>query len=572
MIVSTAKTGNTWLRHLLAAIYDLPMADFDFPFDAGAAEAAGARWITHQHYPPTPALLDWAKQNDVVLITTIRHPGDVLVSLYHYVRSYNDQIDYHLLAMLATDDGTFGEPVRFVVRHILKDLLAVSVDWVTSGAAHVVQYEALYLDPVAALTTLTDKISPVSRDCIERAVERCDIRVMRSLAHENRAFFRQGGGGGWRRVLPADIVELLRTIDPYPAQFAALGYSLAAQDAWSGATLKRPAAKADFFEAFGHSAVATALLKTIYLSFDSSDAQRRWPDIATAGAPTSFHAWLNAAAETDLPASAAVPAITNLAAHIHRARTDVRAAFPEPYGQHQHRIDYLLWLMREGAAEYQLDDAQVAPLRDSFAAWAARADAADAAQRAAGTPLLTNLAAYVYARRADVQAAFPEPYGRHRLDYLLWFARHAAQQYHVDESCVAPVRESLAAWAAQADAADAAQRAAGTPALTNLAAYVYARRADVRAAFPEPYGRHRLDYLLWLIEHAADEYPLDDACIAPLRQQFLAWAVGSGQRGGHGIQRAAYLTRYLLTHNQVRDAWLGSVVCRILSSLLVLRL
>jgi hypothetical protein len=502
VIVSTAKTGNTWLRHLLAAIYDLPAVDLGFPFDPDAASGFGERWITHQHYAPEPALLEWAQRNNAKLVTTIRHPGDVLVSLYHYVRAYNHQFDFHQLAAFAADDGTFGEPVRSVVQTVFADLIAVSVAWLSTGVAHVVQYEALYFDPVATLAQLTDAIHPVSRDCIERAVERCDIRVMRALAHENSAFFRQGGCGSWRRVLPADIIDLLRTTEPYPAQFAALGYTLDAQDAWSAASAKRPPAKAGFFDQSGYSPTTTSLLKSIYLSFDSSEAARRWPDIANTRALGAFHTWLNTASDAD-PHAPATPIVTNVAAYLHRTRTDVGAAFPDLYGQD--RVDFVLWLLAHGSRDYDLDAVYVAPLRQSFVAWATQPDANDPARRASG---------------------------------------------------------AAASWD-------------GVPVLTNLAAYVYQRRPDLRTAFPDLYGRNRLDVVLWMIEHAAGEYQLDQACTAPLRQEFLAWAIGAGphsaahtrrtsalppSRARYQNHRFAYLSWYLLSRKQISGTPIGTVI------------
>jgi hypothetical protein len=589
IITSTPKTGNTWLRHLLAAIYDLPTVKLGFPFDPDAASALGVRWIMHQHYTAEPVLLDWARQNNAVLITTTRHPGDVLVSLYHYVRSFNHLFNFYQLAELAADDGTFGAPVRSVVQTVFRDIVGISVAWLSAGA-RTVSYEALYFDPVAALTALTNAIYPVSRDCIERAVERCDIRVMRALDHENSGFFREGGCGGWRHALPADIIELLRTVEPYPTQFAALGYTLDPQDVWSEAWTKRPSAKAAFFDQHGHSPATTSLLKTIYLSFDSAEAARRWPDIASA--PTTFHAWLNAPANADPYTPAAAPMITNIAAHIHRTRTDVSAVFPDLYGQH--RVDFVLWLIEHAARDYHLDDAYIAPLRLSLADWATRPDANDPVQAPAGgaghatAPILTNLAAYVYSRRPDLRAAFPDPYGRHRIDLALWLIEHAPHDYHLDDACVAPLRLLLIAWAVRPNAHDPAHAPAGgaghatAPTLTNLAAYVYSRRPDLRAAFPDPYGRHRIDFVLWLIEHAPHDYHLDDTCVAPLRQQFLAWALGSDGPISHrlniaannrrrspaahqnpdryGDQRFAYLSLYILGHKRMTRTPIGMII------------
>ena len=67
------------------------------------------------------------------------------------------------------------------------------------------------------LAALTGAIVLVSRDCIERAVERCHIREMRALTQENQSFFRQGGYGGWREVLARRAV-----VGAYPPPVRAL--------------------------------------------------------------------------------------------------------------------------------------------------------------------------------------------------------------------------------------------------------------------------------------------------------------------------------------------------------------
>ncbi len=95
LILSTAKTGNTWLRNLLSCIYRLPQIVLTaWPFDPAAFADAGPRWITHHHYPPSKALLDWINDNSIFLITTIRHPADTLISLYHHIHKFQkDSVD-----------------------------------------------------------------------------------------------------------------------------------------------------------------------------------------------------------------------------------------------------------------------------------------------------------------------------------------------------------------------------------------------------------------------------------------------------------------------------------------------
>lgn len=232
LIVSTPKTGNTWLQALLSAIYDLPLVDFELPFNPKSADRLGERWISHQHYPlAEPGLLAWAEANGVVLLSTIRHPGDVLVSLAHYVRNYIGEKEFWHEALLAQDAQLFGPNALAYVESYFPHYLDVSIQWVQSGKAHPVRYEDLIDSPLGVLCKLTQAIRPVPIARLRQAIAACDIDALRKQAGGNRKFFRQGRAGQWRRELPPALVELLATRDPYPAQFAALGYSLDAGDA-----------------------------------------------------------------------------------------------------------------------------------------------------------------------------------------------------------------------------------------------------------------------------------------------------------------------------------------------------
>jgi hypothetical protein len=91
LILSTPKTGNTWLRHLLAGVYRLPQFYVPPPLDCAKLDKAGERWVTHYHIRPNPELLSWIRMNRAVVITTIRHPGDVLISLYHHVHDFRSE-------------------------------------------------------------------------------------------------------------------------------------------------------------------------------------------------------------------------------------------------------------------------------------------------------------------------------------------------------------------------------------------------------------------------------------------------------------------------------------------------
>ena len=216
LIASTPKTGNTWVKNLLGTLYRLPIVDLDPDPDPDHWASLGPRWIAHQHYFPTPYLLAALAALGVTAVTTVRHPGDVLVSLYHYVRAFADTQSFDddlRQAMIAPDPSrdplTVDDSVAGYVRDHFAYLLAISADWLREGASHRVRYEDLWRDPVAALGALAEGIWPASNDALERAVDQCDIDVMRRRPGTDPRFYRRGGVGDWQAALPPGIIALL---------------------------------------------------------------------------------------------------------------------------------------------------------------------------------------------------------------------------------------------------------------------------------------------------------------------------------------------------------------------------
>jgi hypothetical protein len=229
LIVSTSKTGNTWVRYLLAKIYDLPMVPLSLFFDADEVSGQGPRWIAHQHYFASPELIEYAQHNNIMFVTTVRHPCDTLLSLFHFVRNCGSRPVFTNIGppmQMVHDGEVMGEHTAAYVRESFAVLLDVSLGWIRSGKSHMVRYEDLKRDPLATLQGLTAGICPASDDRIQRAIELCDIDRMRQIPGEDPKFFRRGEVGRWRAEMPQQIIDILRHTEPYPSQFAELGYSL----------------------------------------------------------------------------------------------------------------------------------------------------------------------------------------------------------------------------------------------------------------------------------------------------------------------------------------------------------
>lgn len=326
LIVSTPRTGNTWIKYCLSLIYDLPVVDFSCPefwrpFDAHSYDQLGRRWIAHQHVPPFESLVRWARDRNVILITTTRHPADTLVSLYHYVRNFGDrgEIERETLELLEISDkqekreanSTSGNGLQAYVREKFFKTLHFSIAWLQRRFSYGIRYESLWNKPFETIEALTNQISPVSCQHIKGCLKKCQLKQMRKDVQGDAAFFRGGGVGNWKTSLPAAIVSMLCQLPPYSSQIEWLGYTLE----YNEGPHEFPR------ELTSRIPPSTKLLPFFPLDFmsPSDNGELHYP-------------WLNLPSDNDPQRGGMPPAITNLGTYIYEHRPDLQAVFPDPYG------------------------------------------------------------------------------------------------------------------------------------------------------------------------------------------------------------------------------------------------
>lgn len=527
IVASTPKTGNTWVRHILAAVYNLPMIELSNPFDVSYASRLGDCWIGQEHYYPQSELVNWAKKNRVVVVTTIRHPGDVLVSFCYYVWDcvHNKKITGYglspIMMSIADDKVPIGSNAENYVKTEFQSLLNISLAWIYSGFSKIIRYEDLWFDPVQTIKLLTDQIAPVSNDTIERAIEQSDMKWVQRLSTIHGQFFRRGGTGGWREELPPEIIQLFSGHEPYPVQFSALGYTLAPTDLHTNRVTKSRVFEHPFRAVthFDNGVSVPAVAVRLYLSFPTATARQRWPRVNETREPASFFAWLNAPADED-PLHFPSPLITNLAIYLHRIRADLKTIFPDIFGKD--RIDYALWFVQRAAVEHELDLEFTRQVHRSLLLWASGLDTNDIGLNA-NVPRLTQLAAHVYCKRPDLQSELPDLYGKHRIRYANWFIQHAAQDAGLDPAFIEPMRNVFREWGIGPDPHDP-QKGSDYPIISNLASYIYHVRQDLQQYMPDLYGKDRIEYHVWFHQHAVNEYHLDVDMVEPMWKSFLRWA------------------------------------------------
>ncbi len=434
LILSTPKTGSTWLRHLLAGVYRLPQFLAPPPLNRAVLDQAGRRWVTHYHIRPNQDLLSWIRENRAVVITTIRHPGDVLVSLYHHVHEFRSEtLDHDFLRRMLSTGFERRNITTYAGEQPFSADLDCSLEWMACEGVHTVRYEDLRADPVATLRALTSRIDPAPLERIEAAVEMCDIDVMRRLAGQFSGFFRRGRIEDWRGQLPPDVVEVLRTGQPYAAQVSRLGYSVDPAGAAPRSPVpSRPRHPMTMLSRFENGVTVAPILVQCFFWADFEQRQA-WEKQLDATGPGSFYEWLNAPAPAAGEGLYQTLQLSNIAAFVYGQRPDVRLVYQDLGSAG--RYEYVRWFLRRAGKGHALDAAFIDRQRAYLVRWAN-------APTPVGSQRACNFVAHICRSRIDVLASFPHIHGVERRA-LVRAVAGAARALGMDGDYIRPLEASL---------------------------------------------------------------------------------------------------------------------------------
>ena len=376
LIAATEKTGNTWLKYLLAHIYELPTPYISQDFSEAEADSLGNRWVTHQHFLPERLLLNWVARTQTHLVTMIRHPADILVSLYHYCCNYPDHYkeDPAVSAALAADAEerqatadlphhvVDGQLLRLLQERIMCDV-NISISWIRSGRGLVVRYEDLRVDPLKALRTVAESIAPVAQDRIVQAIDACDIKVLRDNYAIDSRFFRRALIGEWRSVLPTHILHRFAKEEPFRSQLFFLGYDVKV-DGKRAKLHKETSEASEAAQKRFDNGIPLAPILAELLESALQEKTARWRKVLCRVSRDHFFRWANAAADEDPLGSKAIPRMTNLAVFVYKQRPDLQSAFPDIFDLN--RLGYAAWFLRYAGHRYELDRSFLTPIALSW--------------------------------------------------------------------------------------------------------------------------------------------------------------------------------------------------------------
>jgi len=361
VILSTPKTGNTWLRWLLCYAYDIQIVELPLEWDPGCTVDFPQRFVTHQHLLPSESLVQWLVESRAVVLTTIRHPADTFLSYFHYVKWHDTGRDPSV-AMLKEDGDQPGKNAIKYITYSFPQIYAISLAWAKLGS-HVVRYEDLLVDPLRVATEVTSRIVPPDEGRLKAAVLLCKPEQLTRPGLVDPRHLRTCSAGRWIHELPSEIIDAMSGTQAYASACKTYQYN------WSRSAPELSRYDYDKIDPFrGHDRFDNGeligpSLSRIYLH-EVPNASARWPDPwITEG--ENFWNWLRAPSalaslNPDVPAGT----LTNIMMMLHNLRPDLQLAYRNPAGSD--RMRFVLWFLGQAQSEFEIAWDLIEPVFNSF--------------------------------------------------------------------------------------------------------------------------------------------------------------------------------------------------------------
>jgi hypothetical protein len=353
IVIATLKTGNHWLKALLVSVFGLRQVDVDSYMTIDDYCMMPEDSVCHAHFELTEKALTKLRENNIVVVSIVRNPLDVLASFFYHVKTYADKRNiYNDRTWDILGDGEY--PGKGLNEYVLSYKFAIDlrVSLVAKElGVPTARYEDLLSDPIAALGALLNEIEFESDcDSIMKAVVRSAPGVMKASRFVARdSHIRTAVAADWKRVLSNELVAAIVENEAYKDIFCRLGYTEYNQDVRPYDLSKLP----PFYDykCFLNSVPITDLIRATYFDFfrDNIDDIR----VTCVG---SFYYWLNERSQI-------CKEVTMLAYALYSYRGDLQAAFPsvlhgragafaswlEKYAENETGLPFELFLAKRGS-------------------------------------------------------------------------------------------------------------------------------------------------------------------------------------------------------------------------------
>jgi hypothetical protein len=238
-VVSTPRSGNCWLRHMLAEALELEHIIVHDPSEV-SWESLPARAILQLHWLPEEPFVSLLARHEFGVLVLARHPLDALISILAF--SQHDESTLRWLNGAGGDERSIAAArpldeafLAYATGPRARSLLGVSARWWRRAGVARVRYEDLVDDAPAEFTRIVESLGAVARRSPAEVAAASTPADMRAQNVHMLFHVWQARRDLWRAFLTAPAAQSI-----FAAQreaFDTLGYacdpdeSLAAADA-----------------------------------------------------------------------------------------------------------------------------------------------------------------------------------------------------------------------------------------------------------------------------------------------------------------------------------------------------
>jgi hypothetical protein len=225
-IVGTPRSGNTWLRGLLAGLYDLRELAVATPGEIDW-EGLPGRCAVQVHWLREEPFESLLARHGFRVVVPARHPMDVLISGLNYEQYLAEPSRWRnpegFERTLSGATPRSPEFIEYATANHPGSVLSFSPSWWTAPGVVRVRYAELVADTAGALARLVEELGVEPLAPIAEVVEACSFDRARSSPEAWQYHYWQGQVGLWRVLLTPWVAGQI--LGAQREVFRVLGYS-----------------------------------------------------------------------------------------------------------------------------------------------------------------------------------------------------------------------------------------------------------------------------------------------------------------------------------------------------------
>lgn len=208
-IISTPRSGNTWLRKLLASMYELPQIAAHTPIEV-PWQSLPEKIILQLHWSSNCDFISLLAKHRFIPVAIARHPLDILISVLHFA-AWESQTARWLDGEAGNEISIIGKSplssdfIDYATSQRAKSLLSITPSWWSRSDVMRIRYEDLVMDTSKQLFSFNEQFGLTTKAPISDIVLSHSLEKLRKTA-TNKHFW-QGKYGQWKQLLTAPVAK-----------------------------------------------------------------------------------------------------------------------------------------------------------------------------------------------------------------------------------------------------------------------------------------------------------------------------------------------------------------------------